>query len=47
MASQEGTLEEWRSAELTRWWKERVFGDFKDTAYPFFESDTLFLECFV
>ena len=23
----------------------RVFGDFKDTVCPFFESDTLFLEC--
>ena len=24
-----------------------VIRDFKDTAYPFFESDTLFLECVV
>ena len=25
----------------------KVIRDFKDTVYPFFESDTLFLECFV
>ena len=25
--------------------KRTMFRDFKDTAYPFFESDTLFLEC--
>ena len=24
-----------------------LFRDFKDMVYPFFESDTLFLECFV
>ena len=24
-----------------------VIRDFKDTVYPFFESDTLFLECVV
>ena len=24
-----------------------VFRDFKDAVYPFFESSTLFLECFV
>ena len=40
----------WRSGRLTTsvWLPSLIiFGHFKDMVYPFFESDTLFLECFV
>ena len=37
--------QEWISGYSSGWENlNEVFRDFKDTVYPFFESDTLFLE---